>query len=156
YGVLPFLFGDTWAPNYVDPATGTTVVRLGALPMIVGTVLTSIIGLIVAAPVGIFVAIFLVEFAPHRVSLVLTFVVELIAAIPSVVIGLWGIYLFAPILRDTLQYWIASTFGQFIPFLSEDSSNPSAFSVFTAGMMLALMITPMVIAVSREVIRSIP
>src|SRR5215467_7525366 len=78
YGVLPFVFGDTWAPNYVDPVTNQTVVRLGALPMIVGTVLSSLIGLVVAAPIGILVAIFLVEFAPRRLSTVLTFVVELI------------------------------------------------------------------------------
>ncbi len=156
YGVLQFLFGDTWAPNYVDPATNQTVVRLGALPMIAGTVLSALIGLLVAAPIGILVAIFLVEFAPPRLSLVLTFVVELIAAIPSVVVGLWGLYLFAPFVRDTLQWYIASTLGKVIPFLAEDPGRPSAFSVFTAGMVLAIMITPMVIAVSREIIRSIP
>jgi phosphate transport system permease protein len=156
YGVPQFLFGDTWAPNYVDPATGQTTVRLGALPMIAGTVLSSLIALLVAAPVGILVAIFLVEFAPPRLGLVLTFVVELIAAIPSVVVGLWGLYLFAPFVRDTLQWYVASTLGKAIPFLAEDPGRPSAFSVFTAGMVLAIMITPMVIAVSREVIRSIP
>ena len=105
---------------------------------------------------GVLVAIFLVEFAPRRLSLVLTFVVELIAAIPSVVIGLWGLYIFAPFVRDTLQWYIASTVGHVLPFFAEDPDRPSTFSVFTAGMVLAIMITPMVIAVSREVIRSVP
>jgi phosphate transport system permease protein len=129
---------------------------LGALPMIVGTVLSSLIGLVVAAPIGILCAIFLVEFAPRRMSVVLTFVVELIAAIPSVVIGLWGLYLFAPFLRDTLQWYIASTLGKVFPFFAESPGNPSPYSVFTAGMLLSIMITPMIIAVSREVIRSVP
>jgi phosphate transport system permease protein len=156
YGIVSFLLGDTWAPNYVDPATNQTIVRLGALPMIAGTVLSALLGLLFAAPVGILVAIFLVEFAPPRLGLVLTFVIELIAAIPSVVVGLWGLYLFAPFVRDTLQWYLASTLGKVVPFLAEDPGRPSAYSVFTAGMVLAIMITPMVIAVSREVIRSIP
>jgi phosphate transport system permease protein len=156
YGITRFLTTTTWAPNYVDPATGQSAVLIGAVPMIVGTVASSLIGLAVAAPVGILVAIFLVEFAPRRLSLVLTFTVELVAAVPSVVIGLWGLYFFAPFVRDTLQWYIASTVGHLIPIFAEDPRRPSSFSVFTAGMVLALMITPMVIALAREVIRSVP
>ena len=138
YGIVRFLTTDTWAPNYVDPVTGATSVRIGALPMIAGTVISALIGLILAAPVGILVAVFLVEFAPRRLAIVLTFVVELIAAIPSVVIGIWGLYVFAQFSRDTLQWWLASSIGQVIPFLREDSESPGAFSVFTAGMVLAV------------------
>jgi len=156
YGVVPFLTTTTWAPNYVDPVTGATSVQIGALPMIVGTVLSSIIGLAVAAPLGILVAVFLVEYAPRRLAIVLTFLVELIAAIPSVVIGIWGLYVFSLFSRDTFQWWIASTLGRIFPFLAEDPANPTRFSVFTAGMLLAVMIVPMVVAVSREVIRSVP
>jgi len=156
YGIVRFLTTATWAPNYVDPVTGETSVQIGALPMIAGTVLSSLIGLVFAAPIGILVAVFLVEYAPRRLGTVLTFVVELIAAIPSVVIGIWGLYTFAAFSRDTIQWWIASTIGQVIPFFSEDPENPSAFSVFTAGMLLAVMIVPMVVAISREVIRSVP
>lgn len=156
FGITNFLFGDTWAPHFVDPNTGVGSVRIGALPMVAGTVFSSLIGLAVAAPVGILVAVFLVELAPRRLAVLLTFVVELIAAIPSVVIGLWGLYLFAPFVRDTLQWYIASTVGHVVPFFSEDPDALSAFSVFTAGMVLAIMITPMVVAVSREVIRSVP
>ena len=156
YGIVRFLTTDTWAPNYVDPVTGATSVRIGALPMIAGTVISALIGLILAAPIGILVAVFLVEFAPRRLAIVLTFVVELIAAIPSVVIGIWGLYVFAQFSRDTLQWWLASSIGQVIPFLREDPESPGAFSVFTAGMVLAVMIVPMVVAISREVIRSVP
>ena len=156
YGIVRFLTTDTWAPNYVDPVSGATSVRIGALPMVVGTVISALIGLIIAAPIGVLVAVFLVEFAPRRLALVLTFVVELIAAIPSVVIGIWGLYVFAQFSRDTVQWWLASTLGQVIPFLREDPDSPGAFSVFTAGMVLAVMIVPMVVAISREVIRSVP
>lgn len=129
---------------------------IGALPMIAGTVLSAGIALVVAAPIGVLVAIYLVEYAPRRLSIVLTFIIELTAAIPSVVIGLWGLYLFAPFVRDTLQWYIASTVGRVVPFFAEDPTRPSTFSVFTAGMVLAIMIMPMVIAISREVIRSVP
>lgn len=156
YGIVRFLTTDIWAPNYVDPVTGETSVQIGALPMIAGTVISSLIGLVVAAPIGILVAVFLVEFAPRRLGVALTFVVELIAAIPSVVVGIWGLYVFAEFSRDTIQWWIASTIGKIIPFFSEDPDNPSPFSVFTAGMLLSVMIVPMVVAISREVIRSVP
>ena len=156
YGLTRFLSIDTWAPNFIDPGTGALSPEIGALPFIAGTVLSGLIALVVAAPVGVLVAIYLVEYAPRRVSLVLTFIIELIAAIPSVVIGLWGLYIFAPFLRDTLQWYVASTIGKVIPFFAEDPDRPSTFSVFTAGMVLAIMITPMVIAISREVIRSVP
>ena len=156
YGIVRFLTTDTWAPSYVDPLSGETSIRIGALPMVAGTVGSALIGLVVAAPVGILVAVFLVEFAPRRLALVLTFVVELIAAIPSVVIGIWGLYVFAHVSRDTVQWWLASTVGQVVPFLREDPESPGAFSVFTAGMVLAVMIVPMVVAISREVIRSVP
>ena len=156
YGIVRFLTTDTWAPNYVDPVTGATSVRIGALPMVAGTVISALIGLVLAAPIGILVAVFLVEFAPRRLGLVLTFVVELIAAIPSVVIGIWGLYVFAQFSRDTLQWYLASTVGHLLPFFGEDPTSPATFSVFTAGMVLAVMIVPMVVAISREVIRSVP
>jgi len=156
YGIVPFLTTATWAPAHVDPATGAVSVDIGALPFIAGTVLSALIGLVVAAPLGVLVAVFLVEYAPRRLAIVLTFLVELIAAIPSVVIGIWALYVFSLFSRDTFQYWIASTIGKVIPFFAEDPANPTRFSVFTAGMVLAVMIVPMVVAVSREVIRSVP
>ncbi len=125
--------------------------------MVAGTMLSSVIALLFAAPIGVFVAVYLVEFAPKRLGTVLTFVVELIAAIPSVVIGLWGLYLFAPFTRDTIQWWIASTIGQVVPFLAEDPQRLSRLlGVDGRDGAHDHDHCPMIIALSREVIRSVP
>jgi len=98
----------------------------------------------------------LVEFAPKRLAIPLTFLVELIAAIPSVVFGLWALGDLSVRLRDSIEWWIASTLGKFIPWLAEDPGSPAADSVFRAGFVLAIMILPMIVAVSREFLRSVP
>lgn len=128
----------------------------GALAAIFGTLATSLVAILFAAPIGILAAIYLVEFAPARIAAPLTFVVELIAAIPSVVFGLWAAGDLSNRLRDSVEWWIASSLGQVIPFLSEDPASPAADSIFRAGFLLAIMILPMVVAVSREFIRSVP
>ena len=153
---MQFLTTNTWAPNYVDPVTGVTTAQIGALPMVAGTMLSSVIALPFAAPIGVLVAVYPRGVRAETARDGLTFVVELIAAIPSVVIGLWGLYLFAPFTRDTIQWWIASTLGKIVPFLAEDPQRLSRFSVLTAGMVLTIMILPMIVALSREVIRSVP
>ncbi|MEY4388530.1 MAG: phosphate transporter permease subunit PstC [Chloroflexota bacterium] len=152
---LDFLFGSGWNGVSVDEA-GVTKVQYGAWPMIWGTLVTSLIGILVAAPVGILAAVYLVEFAPRRLAAPLTFLVEIVAAIPSVVIGLWALGDLSPRLRDSVEWWIASTLGHVIPWLSENPEAPSSTTVFRAGIVLAIMITPMVVAVGREVIRSVP
>lgn len=151
---LTFLTSSGWFGS-TDPS-GAITAAFGALPMIWGTLVTSLIGIAVAAPIGIFAAIYLVELAPKRLAAPLTFLVEIVAAIPSVVIGLWALGELSPRLRDSIEWWVASTLGQFIPWLSEDPQQPSDTSVFRSGIVLAIMITPMVAAVSREVIRSVP
>jgi phosphate transport system permease protein len=128
----------------------------GALAAIFGTLATSLVAVFFAAPIGILAAIYLVEFAPARLAAPLTFIVELIAAIPSVVFGLWAAGDLSNRLRDSVEWWVASSLGQVIPFLSEDPSSPAADSIFRAGFLLAIMILPMVVAVSREFIRSVP
>jgi phosphate transport system permease protein len=128
----------------------------GALAAIFGTLATSLVAIFFAAPIGVLAAIYLVEFAPARIAAPLTFIVELIAAIPSVVFGLWAAGDLSNRLRDSVEWWIASSLGQVIPFLSEDPSSPAADSIFRAGFLLAIMILPMVVAVSREFIRSVP
>jgi phosphate transport system permease protein len=82
--------------------------------------------------------------------------VELIAAIPSVVFGLWALGDLSIRLRDSIEWWIASTLGKVIPWLAEDPSSPAADSIFRAGFLLAIMILPMIVAVSREFLRSVP
>lgn len=151
---LTFLTSSGWFGSTSE--TGEVIAQFGAWPMIWGTLVSSLIGILIAAPVGIFSAVFLVELAPRRLSAPLTFVVELVAAIPSVVVGLWALGQLSPVLRDSIEWWVASSFGQIISWLSEDAAQPSSTSVFRAGVVLAIMITPMVTAVSREVIRSVP
>ena len=121
-----------------------------------GTVATALIAIAVAGPIGILAAVYLVEFAPKRLAIVLTFIVELIAAIPSVVFGLWALNDLSIRLRDSVEWWIAGSIGKILPFLSEDSDNPAADSVFRAGFLVGIMIIPLVVSLSREIIRAVP
>ena len=140
---LGFITGTTW-----DPVAAI----YGALPYIVGTLLSSLIALVLATPIGILTAIFLAEIASPRLATPLTFMIELLAAIPSVVFGLWGVFVLAPFLRVTAEAWISDTFG-FIPFLAGPTFG---IGLFTAGVILAIMILPTIVSISREVIRSVP
>lgn len=142
YG-LGFVTGIVW-----DSPTAT----YGAVPFIGGTLLSSIFALAIAAPVGILVAIFLAELAPRWLATPLVFTVELIAAIPSVVIGLWGLYVLSPFLRDTVEAWTVATVGWTPPFEGPGSGS----DLFAASLLLALMITPTIVSISREVIGSVP
>jgi len=152
---LSFVFGDRWAGEVTQP-DGAIAGNYGALPVIWGTAVSSLIAVLIAAPVGILAAVYLVEFAPRKLAAPLTFLVELMAAIPSVVIGLWAAGDLSIRLRDSIEWWVASTLGHVFPWLAEDPNAPASQSVFRAGMVLAIMIIPMVVAVSREVIRSVP
>jgi phosphate transport system permease protein len=138
-----FITGQTW-----DPVAGV----FGALPFIVGTILAASFAVIVAAPIGILTAIFLSELAPQRIATPLTFMIELLAAIPSVVIGLWGVFILAPFLRATVETWIVSIFG-WIPFLGGPAHG---IGLFTAAIILAIMILPTIVTISREVIQTVP
>jgi len=140
---LAFITGDTW-----DPVAGI----YGAFPFIVGTVLAAGIAVIIAAPIGIFTAIYLSELAPGRLARPLTFMIELLAAIPSVVIGLWGVFILAPFLRGTVEAWIVSVFG-WIPFLGGPAYG---IGLFSAGIILTIMILPTIVTISREVIGAVP
>jgi phosphate transport system permease protein len=140
---LDFVTGQTW-----DPVAGI----FGALPFIVGTILAASFAVVVAAPIGILTAIFLSELAPRRVATPLTFMIELLAAIPSVVIGLWGVFILAPFLRDTVEAWIVSVFG-WIPFLGGPAHG---IGLFAASTILAIMILPTIVTISREVIQAVP
>jgi phosphate transport system permease protein len=140
---LGFVTGTTW-----DPVAGT----YGALPYIVGTLGAATIAILFAAPIGILTAIFLAELAPPRIAIPLTFAVELLAAIPSVVFGLWGIFVLSPFLRSTVEAWFVSTLG-FIPIFA---GPPFGIGLFAAGVILTIMILPTIVSISREVIGSVP
>ncbi len=143
FGIVGFLTGQTW--DVVNSV-------YGALPFIVGTLESSFLALLIAAPIGLMTAIFRAELAPRRVALPLTFLIELLAAIPSVVIGLWGVFVLSPFLRDTVESFIVDTFG-WVPFLGGPTFG---IGLFSAGVVLAIMIVPTIVSISREVITAVP
>ncbi len=140
---LGFLVDTDWNP---------VAERFGALPFLYGTVVSSLLALVIAVPVALGVAIFLSDLAPRRVRAPLGFVVELLAAVPSVIYGLWGIFVLAPWLRDTVQPALASTLG-FLPLFQ---GPPLGFGMLAGGLILAIMILPTIASVSREVLRAVP
>src|SRR5258706_4236620 len=140
---ISFLTGTTW-----DPIAGI----YGALPFIVGTIASSFIAIVLATPIGLLTAIFLAELAPRRVAIPLTFTIELLAAIPSVVFGLWGVFVLGPFLSKTLEAWIISILWV-MPILA---GPPFGIGLFAAGIILTLMILPTIISISRDVIASVP
>jgi phosphate transport system permease protein len=144
FGVVDFVIGTTW-----DPVADV----YGALPYILGTLFSSALALLFATPIAVLTAIYLAELAPRRVALPLTFLIELIAAIPSVVIGLWGVFILTPFLKDTVESFVTSTLGTAIPLFA---GPPLGVGLFAASVILAIMILPTIVAVSREVITSVP
>lgn len=138
-----FLRTSVWDPN-AD--------QFGALPFIFGTLVTSAVALLIAVPLGIGAAIFLAELAPARLSDTLEFFIDLLAAVPSVIYGLLGIFIVVPIMRDVVQPALKSTLG-FLPIF-----KGPAFGIgfLTAGIVLAIMVIPYIISVSREILLSVP
>ena len=155
-GVLVVSSAPAWVRFGLDLITRSTwdPVRevYGALPFIVGTLYAAAIALIIATPIGVLTALFLSEFAPRRVAIPLTFTIELLAAIPSVVIGLWGIFVLSPFLRDTVDTWLIATLG-WLPFFRGPSYG---VGLGAAGVILAIMILPTIVSISREVLSSVP
>lgn len=139
---LGFITGTTW-----DPVKDV----YGALPYIFGTLAAAAIAIALAMPLGVLTAVYLAELAPRRVAIPLTFMIELLAAIPSVVFGLWGVFVLSPFLRSTVEAWMISTFG-WIPIFAGPSFG---VGLFAAGVILAIMILPTIVSISREVITSI-
>lgn len=126
--------------------------EFGALPFIYGTVVSSLVALFIAVPVSVGIAIFLSDLAPAWVRSPLGFLVELLAAVPSVVYGLWGIFALAPWMRETVEPLLRKTLG-FLPLFSGPNQG---FGMLTASVVLAIMITPTISSVSREVLRAVP
>ena len=138
-----FFMGRTW-----DPVSE----EFGALPFIYGTVVSSALALLVAVPLGVGAAIFLSELAPPRISNYLTFVIELLAAVPSVIYGLLGIFILVPVLRKVVMPFLKHTLG-FLPFFKGPIYG---VSMLAGGLVLAIMIVPFIISVSREVLMAVP
>ena len=126
--------------------------QFGALPFIYGTVLTAVVSLLIAVPLGIGAAIFLAELAPPRVSDTLEFFIDLLAAVPSVIYGLLGVFIVIPVMRQYIQPALKSSLG-FLPLFQGPMYG---IGFLTAGIVLAIMIIPYIISVSREVLLSVP
>jgi phosphate ABC transporter permease protein PstC len=141
-GVIDFVTSNDWVPSRG---------QYGALPLVFGTLLTSGLALVIGVPVAVASALYITELAPRRVRGPLTLLVELLAAVPSVVYGLWGIFFLAPKLLPA-EKWFSSTF-HFLPFVAGTVSIPN---YFVASLILAIMIVPIVSAISREVMSTVP
>jgi phosphate transport system permease protein len=145
YFGLSFIWTEVW-----DPARDV----YGALTFIYGTVVTSFIALLLATPLSIAIALFLTEIAPRRVAAPIATMVELLAAIPSVVLGLWGILVFGPWVRDTLEPFIQDTLH--LGFLPIFSGEPSQAGLLPAALVLTIMIIPITSAICRELFSRTP
>jgi phosphate transport system permease protein len=140
---LEFFFTRVWDP---------IAEQFGALPFIYGTLITATVSLAIAVPLGIGAAIFLAELAPARLSDALEFFIDLLAAVPSVIYGLLGIFIVVPLMRDYVQPGLKNTLG-FLPLFSGPMYG---VGFLTAGIVLAIMVIPYIISVSREVLMSVP
>src|SRR3954447_20600291 len=126
--------------------------NFGAAPFLYGTVVTSAIALLLAAPISIAISIYLTELAPPRLRRPVATLVDMLAAIPTVILGLWGILVLGPFMHDTIEPALQSFLG-FLPIFSGD---PSAFGYLTAAVILTIMTTPIITSVTREVFETVP
>jgi phosphate transport system permease protein len=138
-----FLWGRVW-----DPVAG----EFGALPFLYGTLVSSLLALVLAVPLGVGAALFLSELAPRKISDLLSFLTELLAAVPSVIYGLLGIFVLVPLVRNHVEPFLGETLG-FLPLFQ---GPPLGIGMLSAGLILAVMIIPFIITVSREVLLTVP
>ncbi len=142
---LGFLTGTNW-----NPVEGREA--FGVLPYVLGTIVTSGIALLIGVPLSLGIAIFLVEMAPKSIRVPISYLVELLAAVPSVIYGLWGIF----VLRFWIQNYIEIPINTYLGWIPLFSGTPFGLDIFTAGIILSIMIIPTVASVSREVISAVP
>jgi phosphate transport system permease protein len=144
---LNFLVEERWNP---------VTERFGALAPIYGTLVTSFIAMLIAVPVGLLIAVFLTELCPMWLRRPIGIAIELLAGIPSIIYGIWGLFVFAPFLQETLQPFLIATFGN-IPVLSTLFAGPPyGIGMLTAGLILAIMVLPFVTSISRDVFEAVP
>ena len=140
---LGFVSSSVWNP---------VAEEFGALPLIFGTIISSLLALLIAVPLSLGVAVYLTEFAPKVIRQPVAFLIGLLAAIPSVVYGLWGIFVLVPLLRKVAFPFLRDTLG-FLPFFQGPIYGPS---MLAAGIVLAIMVMPYIMSVSREVLLAVP
>jgi phosphate transport system permease protein len=144
---LNFLVEERWNP---------VTEKFGALAPIYGTLVTSFIAMLIAVPIGLLIAVFLTELCPMWLRRPIGIAIELLAGIPSIIYGIWGLFVFAPFLQGTLQPFLITTFGN-IPVLSTLFAGPPyGIGMLTAGLILAIMVLPFVTSISRDVFEAVP
>ena len=146
---LGFFTSQSWNPN-------PDILKFGALAPIYGTLVTSVIAMLLAVPVGLGIAIFLTELCPLRLRRVIGTAIELLAGVPSIIYGMWGLFVLAPVLQDFENDYLVPAFAD-IPVLSSLFEGPSyGQGVLTAGVILAIMVLPFITSVSRDVFEAVP
>jgi phosphate transport system permease protein len=142
-----FLTNQSWNP---------VTEKFGAVPAIYGTIVTSVIAMAIGIPVSLGIAIFLTELCPHALRRPIGTAIELLAGIPSIIYGIWGLFVFAPFLQATIQPWLIAAFAD-VPGLNLLFAGPPyGIGVFTAGLILAIMVLPFITAVTRDVFVTVP
>ncbi len=140
---LGFFYGHDW-----DPVNG----NFGAVPFIFGTLVSSFLALLLAVPLSVGVAVYITEMCPQRLRAIISFLVELLAAIPSVIYGVWGIFVLAPLLRDYVEPFLAKTLGWTGLF----TGPMYGLGMLAAGIILAIMVVPVIASITREVMTAVP
>ncbi len=144
---LPFIWSSKWNP---------VTEQYGAWPSIFGTLLTSFLAMLIAVPVGIGIAIFLTEICPRFLRRPVGIAIELLAGVPSIIYGIWGLFVFAPWFQTHVQTWLVDTFAD-TPVLQDIFAGPPyGIGVFTAALILSIMILPFISAVTRDVFETVP
>lgn len=144
-----FLYRGSWI------TTDTSAMHFGILDLLQVTVFVSVFALLLAMPIALGIAIFVTSYAPRRVAGPLAYMVDLLAAVPSIIYGVWGLYVLAPVLRP-VALWLNENLGWFFLFSTGTASVAGGGTIFTAGIVLAVMILPTIAAVSREVFVQTP
>jgi phosphate transport system permease protein len=144
---VSFLYQEVWNP---------VTEQFGAIAPIYGTIVTSLIAMLIAVPVGLFIALFLTELCPMWLRRPIGIAIELLAGIPSIIYGIWGLFVFAPFLQQYVQPFLIELFGN-IPLLSILFAGPPyGIGIFTAGLILAIMVLPFITSISRDVFEAVP
>ena len=142
-----FLINESWNP---------VTENFGAISPIYGTIVTSIIAMLIAVPIGLFIALFLTELCPMWLRRPIGIAIELLAGIPSIIYGIWGLFVFAPFLQQYVQPFLIAVFGN-VPGLSTLFAGPPyGIGVLTAGLILAIMVLPFITSISRDVFEAVP
>jgi phosphate transport system permease protein len=144
---LEFFVSQSWNP---------VTEKFGALAPIYGTVVTSFIAMLIAVPIGLLIAFFLTEMCPLWLRRPIGIAIELLAGIPSIIYGIWGLFVFAPFLQDTLQPFLISTLGNVPGIAPLFAGPPYGIGVLTASLILAIMVLPFITSISRDVFDAVP